>query len=107
MVWIKKLSGQELTIATEEDLVPDVRALKRHLHRLYGLPPRFRQRLLLHGKCLEHTATLHPGMELELVIMAFIPNLSPDEVQQFTTAAGAGDVDKVRALTRCAIPHAT
>ena len=54
--------------------------------------------MLLHGKCLEDTATLHPGMELELVILAFIPNCSPEEVQEFTAAAGAGDFDKVRTI---------
>ena len=83
----------------EEDLVPDVRALKGRLNQLYGLPPRFRQRLLLHGKCLEDTATLHPGMELELVILALVPDPSPDEMQEFTAAARAGDFSKVRALS--------
>ena len=95
MLRIRRISGEELTTALEEDLVLDVRALKRRLNQLHGLPPRFSQRLLLHGKCLEDTATLHPGMELELVIMAFIPNPSPDEVQEFTASAGAGHFDKV------------
>ena len=53
------MSGEELTITLEEDLIPDVRALKQHLNQLQDLPPRFRQRLLLHGQCLEDTATLH------------------------------------------------
>ena len=99
MLRIRKVSGEELTIALEEDLVPDVRALKQHLNQQHGLPPRFRQRLLLHGKCLEDTATLHHGMELELVILAFIPNPSSDEVQEFTAAASNGDFDKVRVLS--------
>ena len=98
MLWIRRLSGEELTTALEEDLLPDVRALKRRLNQLHGLPPRFRQRLLLHGKCLEDAATLHPGMELELILLAFIPNPSLDAVQEFTAAACAGDFDKVRAL---------
>ena len=98
MLRIRKVSGEEVTIATEEDLVPDVRALKRHLHRLCGLPPRFGQRLLLHGNCLADTATLQPGMELELVMLPFISNPSPDEVvQEITAAADAGDFDKARA----------
>ena len=95
MLHIRKVSGEELT-TVEEALVPDVRALKRRLNQLYGLPLRFRHRLLLHGKCLEDTTTLHPCMELELVILAFIPNASPDEVQEFTAAACAGDFDQVR-----------
>ena len=96
MLRIRKVSGEELTIALEEDLVPDVRALKRRLSLLYGLPPRFGQRLLLHGTVLEDTATLYSGMELELAMLPFISNVSPDEVQEFTAAAGAGDFDKVR-----------
>ena len=95
---IRRVSGEELTITLEEALVPDVRALKQHLNQVHGLPPRFRQRLLLGGQCLEDNATLQLGMELELVMLAFIPNPTPEEVQAFTAAAGAGHVDKVRAL---------
>ena len=99
-VRIRRVSGEELTTSLEEeDLILDVRALKRRLNQLYGLPPRFRQRLLLHGTCLEDSATLHPGMELELVMLPFISNPSPDEVQEFTAAAGAGDFAKVHAET--------
>ena len=80
---IRRVSGEELTITLQEDLFPDVRALKQQLNQLHGLAPRCRQRLLLHGQCLEDTATLQPGMELELVILAFIPNPSPEEVARF------------------------
>ena len=96
MLRIRRVSGEELTTALEEDLVPDVRALKRRLNQLYGLPPRFRQRLLLNGKCLEDTASLQAGMELQLVPLVFVPNPSPDKVQEFTAATRAGDFDKVR-----------
>ena len=101
------MSGEELTITLEEDLVHDVRELKQHLNQLHGLPPRFRQRLLLHGQCLEDTATLNSAMELEVVVLAFIPNRSPDKVQEFTAAADAGDFDKVRALNEAKLrtPH--
>ena len=98
MMRIRQISGEELAITLEEDLVPDVRALKQHLNQGHGLPPRFRQRLLFHGKCLEDTAALHPGMELELVVLAFIPNPSTDTMTEFTAAAGAGHRHKVRAL---------
>ena len=98
MLGIRKVSGEELTIALEEDLLPDLRALKRRLNQVHGFPPRFRQRLLLHGKCLEDTATLQAGMELELVLLVFVPNPSPDEVHEFTAAARVGGFDKVRAL---------
>ena len=100
MLRIRRVSGEELTIALDEDLVSDVRALKQHLNQLHDLPPRFRQRLVLHDQCLEDTATLQPGMELELIILAFIPNPSADEVQEFTAAAGAGHLNKVCALNK-------
>ena len=107
MFRISRISGEELAIALEEELVPDVRALKQHLHQLQDLPPRFRQRLLLHGQCLEDTATLHPAMELELIVLAFIPNPSPIEVQELTAAAGDGCLDKARALNeaKCHTPR--
>ena len=105
MLRISRMSREELTITVEECLVPNVRALKQHLNQWYGLPPCFRQRLLLHGQCLQDTATLQPGMELELVMLAFIPNGSSGEVE-FTAAAGTGDFDKARALTRSTLPHA-
>ena len=107
MLRISRMSGEELAIAVDEDLIPDVRALKQHLHQLHGLPPHFRQRLLLHRQCLEDTAALRSSMDLELVLLAFIPNRSPDEMQEFTAAAGAGDLEKVRELTRSRVPHAS
>ena len=107
MLRISRISGEELTIALEEDLVPDVRALKQHLHRQQDLPPRFRQRLLLDGQCLEDTAALQPTMELELVVLSFIRDASPDELQQLTAAAVAGHSDKVCALTHNTLPHTT
>ena len=94
MLRISRISGNDLTTALEGDLILDVRAVKQHLNQLHGSPPRFRQRLLLHGQCLDDTATVHPGMELELVMLAFIPNPSPDAVQEFIAASGAGDFDK-------------
>ena len=99
MLRIKRISGEELSIALQEDLLPDVRALKRRLNQLYGLPPSFRQRLLLHDMCFEDTATLHPGMELELFLLVFVPNPSPDEVQELKAAARAGDFDKACGLS--------
>ena len=105
MLRIRRISGEELAITLEEDLVPDVRALKQYLNQLHGLPPRFRQRLLLHGQCLEDTATLPPGMELELAVLAFMPNRSTYEVQEFAAAARAGDYDE--ALARSTAPPAS
>ena len=96
MLRISRVSGEELTIALEDDLVPNMMALKQHLNQLQDLPPRFRQRLLLHGKCLQDTEPVHSAMELELVVLAFVPNPSPDEVQEFTDSAAVGHFDKAR-----------
>ena len=87
-------------IKLEEDLVPDVRALKKHLNQLQDLPPRFRQRLLLNGQFLEDTFPVRAGMELELVVLSFITNRSPHEVQKFTAAAGAGHFHEARTLNK-------
>ena len=90
---LRKISGEELTIALEEYLVPDARPVKPHLSQRQDFPPHFRQMLIFHGQCLEDSATLHSGMALEPVLLAFIPNPSPVEVQYFTAAAGAGHFD--------------
>ena len=60
------LSGEELTSLPVEE-VSDVRELKRLLNRSHGQPPRFRQRLLLHGANLDDTARLDAADELGLV----------------------------------------
>ena len=46
-------------------------------------------------------------MELDLVVLPFITNPSPHEVQEFTGAAGAGDFDEARAFNRAQLrtPH--
>ena len=57
MLRIRRVSGEELILALEdtksaleEDLIPDVRALKQHLNQLQDLSRRFRQRLLLNSQ---------------------------------------------------------
>ena len=97
MLRIRRISGEELTIALEGDLVPDVRALKQHLNQLHDLPPRFRQRLLLDGQCLEDTTTLRSAMELELDMLPFVTQPSCDEVEELIAAACGGHFDKARA----------
>ena len=94
---ISRVSGGELATAPEEEVIADVRALKQHLNQLHNVPPRCRQRLLLHGQPLEDTEALHSAMELELVVLAFVPNPSSAEVREFTAAAGAGQFHKARA----------
>ena len=54
------LSGGETSIPVEE--IQDVRGLKRHLNQLRGFPLGFRQRILLHDKCMEDDDKLEPTM---------------------------------------------
>ena len=46
MLRVRMVSGQEVASVSAEE-VGNVRGLKRRLHQLFGLPPRFRQRLAL------------------------------------------------------------
>ena len=57
MLRIRMLSGEELASAPVEDL-SNVRELKQTLHQLKGMPPRFRQRLLLDGASLADSTKL-------------------------------------------------
>ena len=54
-----------------------MRSLKKRLTQLHGLPPRFRQRLLLDGETLEDTAKLDCPTSLELVLLTFADVSSP------------------------------
>ena len=88
MLRVTKLSGEEVaSIAVGE--VRDVRSLKRRLSKLPGVPPRFRQRLLLNGRELEDAAELGSPMDLQLVLLAFA-DVSRTEVDKFTAAARRG-----------------
>ena len=51
MLRIRMLSGEEVTSIPLEE-VGSVKEVKQRLHQLHGLPPRFRQKLLLQGACL-------------------------------------------------------
>ena len=54
-----------------QEELSDVKALKRYLHQSHGLPPRFRQRLLLHGQILDDATKLEVPMELALVQLSY------------------------------------
>ena len=64
MLRVRMLSGAEVTSVPLEEL-SDVRCLKQRLTHLHGFPPRFRQRLLLHGANLEDAAELDCPMSLD------------------------------------------
>ena len=60
MLHVRMLSGEMVTSILAEE-IHDVKSLKLRLNQLHGLPPRFRQRLLLSGVSLEDTPrTLKP-----------------------------------------------
>ena len=46
-----------------------MREVKQRLHRLHGLPPRFRQRLILQGSTLDDAEVLASSLDLELVVL--------------------------------------
>ncbi|CAE7234845.1 XBAT32, partial [Symbiodinium natans] len=62
MLQIRMLSGEVMAVPVEE--VSSVRDVKQRLHRLHGLPPRFRQRLLLQGASLDDATKPDPVAEL-------------------------------------------
>ena len=82
------LSGEELGSVPLEDLT-DVKSLKQQLSQLHGVPPRFRQRLLLHGKCLDDSFPLDSPLDLELVLLCFA-SVSQTEVDELANAAARG-----------------
>ena len=63
-------SGEEVAAVAAEDL-SHVRALKKELHRLRGMP-RFRQRLLHNGSVLEDDARLDAPMDVQLVLLPLV-----------------------------------
>ena len=70
MLRVLGISGQEvLTLPVGE--ATDVRALKRQLHMLHGIPNRFRQKLLYCGNCLDDDAKLDMPMDLQLVLLTY------------------------------------
>ena len=94
MLRIRMVSGEELaTIPVEE--VSSVRALKRRLQQLHGLPPMFRQRLLLQGssKKLDDDDKVDLPMDLELVVLNLC-STSLAQADEFVAASKKGSVDK-------------
>ncbi|CAE7907320.1 Kidins220 [Symbiodinium sp. KB8] len=85
----------------------DVKSLKQRLHRLHGLPSRFRQRLFHEGSLLDDAAQLDSLRDLELLLLSYHPacQTSADEL---VTAAARGSVNEVEALLqKPREPHST
>ncbi|CAE7557663.1 unnamed protein product [Symbiodinium natans] len=94
MLRIRMLSGEEVTSIPLEE-VGSVKEVKQRLHQLHGLPPRFRQKLLLQGACLGDADELHSTFELDLVLQSFC-DASQTQVSDLVAACEDGSVDKAR-----------
>ena len=92
MLHIRLLSGEELpSIPVEE--VRSVKEVKQRLHKQHGLPPRFRQRLVLEGADLEDEDILDCPLDLVLVLQSFC-SVSQTQVEELVAAAENGSVEE-------------
>ena len=78
MLRVIQMSGEQVAAVPLEE-VSSVKALKQLLNHQYGLPPRFRQRLLLNGTdtILDDNAELHASMNSLVLQILKIPLRSP------------------------------
>ena len=97
MLRICMMSGAELAAVPVEEVI-SVREVKRLLHQQHGLPPRFRQRLVLNGASLDDADELASPQDLELVVLPFC-NASVQQVYEFRAAAGDGLVQQAGAYS--------
>ena len=90
MLQIRMMSGEEVAAMPVEE-VSSVREVKRRLHKLHGLPPRFRQRLMVQGSSLklDDADKLESPMDLALVVVPF-SSPSPTQAEDLVEAAGNG-----------------
>ena len=69
MLQLRMLTGDALTSIPVEE-IHDVKGLKQRLTQPpHDLPPRFRQRVFLHGESLKDTVTLDSSMDLDIVLL--------------------------------------
>ena len=93
MLQLRMLSGEEvISIPVEE--AHDVKALKKRLTQWNGLPPRFRQRVLLNGETLKDTVKLDSTLILDLLLLTFA-DASQQQVNELVDAAEHGSVSEV------------
>ena len=94
MLHVRMLSGEWVASIPAEEL-SDVKSLKQRLHRLHGLPTRFRQRLFHEGRLLEDVAQLDSLRDLELLLVSYHP-ASGASADELVIAARNGFVNEVR-----------
>ena len=96
MLRVFAISGEELAALPLEES-SDVLTLKRQLHKVYGFPPRFRQRILHLGSCLEDDVALDSPMDLQLVLLTYLSR-SQTQVEEFMAMANEGPVNQVERM---------
>ena len=89
LIRVRQLSGEELAAIPVEELT-DVESLKQHLQQTFGLPPRFRQKLLHDGVALEDGMVLDSPKDVTLVVL---PVLRPtaEEADELVEAVRLGE----------------
>ncbi|CAE6940098.1 Kidins220, partial [Symbiodinium sp. CCMP2456] len=92
MLQVSMLSGETVT-SIPVGKIDDVKGLKQHLTQLHGFPPRFRQRVFLHGELLEEAVKLDSPMTLDLVLLAFA-GVSEKQVEELAAAAQQGSISE-------------
>ena len=93
MLCIRLLSGEDVARLPVEEM-GNVRDVKRRLHQLHGLPPRFRQRLLFQGADLDDADELESPRDLDLVLQTFW-DASQTQAHDLVAAARDGSADTV------------
>lgn len=95
---MRMLSGEEVASVPAEE-VTNVRALKLVLNKQHGFPPRFRQRLFLHGDPLEDAFELATSTDivLEFVVLDFV-SVSLQQVEKLIGAATFAKLSKVESM---------
>ncbi|CAE7792655.1 Ankyrin-3 [Symbiodinium microadriaticum] len=96
MLHVWRASGEEICAVPVAELT-DVRALKRRLHRLCGVP-RFRQKLLVwNGGLMADEVLLQSPMDLQLILLPFA-EASEDDIDDLIGASDGGSVEGVEAV---------
>ena len=101
MLRVIQMSGEEVAAVPLEE-VSSMKALKQLLNLLnhqYGLPPRFRQRLLLNGTdaILDDNAELHASMNSLVLQILKTPLRSPSPRAATVLTLGARHVSPAQA----------
>eukprot|EP00439_Symbiodinium_sp_Y106_P031928 s195_g3.t2 len=96
MLHTRVLSGGTVTSIPVEQ-IHDVRGLKQCLNQLHGFPPRFQQRIRLHGESLKDSVKLDSAMDLEIVLLSFV-DVPQQQADDLAAAASQGRTAEVESM---------